>query len=592
MKKSFQYIALLGVLAIAPTYHAQIKGEKLVLERTREPEVKKIEKKKTSVAAEKNYPPKEKAKDSLHYTITNIPLVSDFKTSTIQGEDISPKFQNNYMRNYFQIGYGNYGKFLADANISGKIQEDIEVGVDVHHLSTNGLKKEYSWDSKQQTTEANIYLNQYGSLGKLNIDAGFAHHLYNYYGNYQPMITQQGNNDLKQTYTQFGVNAYYDFYENNYLNNARLITQFTKDYFGANENFVDLSVNLSKHHLEINTAENISLNVDLGIGLKNQSTSFDILKKNESQHFEVDAQPAVTFFKDKHYLKIGSQFSILNSKYTALATAEDKINKTYWFPTAEIMIAAKDEANFYAGVDGGLKLNTYNRLFHENPYLISDLSLKPTQTKYHIYFGIKGDVNENFKYNLSGGFSKLKDMLFYQANPLIDHAIAANRNAYDYLNSFGVTYDNGTLSEVKLSAEYFADQNLNFFGELHYMSYDLDRLQKAYYQPVLQATLGANYKMLNDKLKLGFKAIMVGDRKTNAFEVSSVSTPATDYVLTEVVERKVGGYVDLNLNAEYKLHKNISIMVSGNNLTGKSYENYLGYKVLGAQVLGGLKFVF
>lgn len=47
MKKHIQYIAVIGVLGVAgvQTAHAQIKEEKLVLNRKREPEVKKIEKK-------------------------------------------------------------------------------------------------------------------------------------------------------------------------------------------------------------------------------------------------------------------------------------------------------------------------------------------------------------------------------------------------------------------------------------------------------------------------------------------------------------------------------------------------------------------
>lgn len=48
MKKHIQYIAVIGVLGVAgvQTAHAQIKEEKLVLNRKREPEVKKIEKRK------------------------------------------------------------------------------------------------------------------------------------------------------------------------------------------------------------------------------------------------------------------------------------------------------------------------------------------------------------------------------------------------------------------------------------------------------------------------------------------------------------------------------------------------------------------
>jgi outer membrane cobalamin receptor len=50
--------------------------------------------------------------------------------------------------------------------------------------------------------------------------------------------------------------------------------------------------------------------------------------------------------------------------------------------------------------------------------------------------------------------------------------------------------------------------------------------------------------------------------------------------------------LDLNLNADYKINKNFTVFVMGNNLLNKKYEHYLGYKVLGAQVLGGIRIAF
>ena len=78
--------------------------------------------------------------------------------------------------------------------------------------------------------------------------------------------------------------------------------------------------------------------------------------------------PEVTFFKGNHYLKIGSRFTSLTSKYQTATTDRTRNNKFYWFPTAEILIAPKDEVKFYAGVDGGIKLNTYTDLLHDNPF--------------------------------------------------------------------------------------------------------------------------------------------------------------------------------------------------------------------------------
>jgi len=46
------------------------------------------------------------------------------------------------------------------------------------------------------------------------------------------------------------------------------------------------------------------------------------------------------------------------------------------------------------------------------------------------------------------------------------------------------------------------------------------------------------------------------------------------------------------LSAEYKVHKNFAIFAHGNNLLNTQYQTYKGYKVLGAQILGGVKISF
>lgn len=62
MIKKIQYIGTLGLFIFSTFGYAQIKEEKLILNRKRVPEVKKIEKKKSSVAVIKDYPKEEKSK--------------------------------------------------------------------------------------------------------------------------------------------------------------------------------------------------------------------------------------------------------------------------------------------------------------------------------------------------------------------------------------------------------------------------------------------------------------------------------------------------------------------------------------------------
>lgn len=588
-----KYIAVLAFLGTVGLSEigAQIKEEQLILNRKREPEVKKIEKKKTSVIQEKNYPPENKKKEdslNLKYDIVNVPPVSNFKTTEIQNEDISPKFNNDYQSNYFRLGYGNYGKFLADANISGKITENAEVGADVHYLSTTGLKKDYDWDSKSSQANISAFANIYAEKGKYNVETNYGFKNYNYYGIYA-LTPQNSDPDLEQKVNKFGLNATYDHYSNEILNNIKVRSYFLSDHFDAKESYANVEFNLSKHDFAIN--DQITANSDLGIDLETVNSKFKLLNHNNSDQLNFNLSPKITFYKGESYLLIGSDFSFLNSKLSDIL-GENNRNKFYWFPRAEVLLAAADEFKIYGGVDGGLQLNTYGNLLEENPFLISDLLLKPTENKYHFYFGLKGDINQMFKYDVNAGFSKVNGAPFFVNNGLFDSNIAAERRAYDYANTFRSVYDNGNLTEVKGDLQAFPMENLTLDAGLHIMKYDLDNLDEVYYKPVVQFNLGAKYSMLQKKLNLGFKGYFVTDRTSNAFNIQADSFNPNVYTSTENRNEKVGGYADLNLSAEYKFHKNFSIFALGNNLLNTKYQNYLGYKVLGAQVLAGVKITF
>ena len=571
---------------------SQIKEEQLILDRKREPEVKKIEKKKTSVEAEKNYPPEEKSANPPTYDITNVPAASDFKTSIIQGEDISPKFDAENQNSYFQLGMGNFGKILADGTISTQLENGLEVGADVHYISTEGLKKIYDWRSKQSSANLGAFLNSYGEKGKLSVNADYGLNDYNYYGIYA-LTPASAEVDLKQKTNRIKVNGYYDFYSNEILNDVRVKSSFLSDHFDAKENQAEILVNLSKHGVALPSFDGVNMNADLGLNVETVKTDFALLNENSSQFLNATLAPKVTFFKGNSYLMIGSNFSLMNEKTSNLIVAEQvKNNKTYWFPKAELQFAATDEFKFYAGVDGGLKLNTYADLLEQNPYLVSDQELRATETKYKFYFGLRGDVNQQIKYDFSAGFGKMNDILFFKANNLFNQNVDYNRPAYDFANTFSAVYDNGTISEAKASVQYFPLANLAFDAELNFEKYNLDNNENIYYKPLVRASLGGKYVMLDKKLTLGAKAIFSTDQTTNSFEINNGGINPDVFLSNENNNDKVGGFADLNLSAEYKVHKNFSIFAHGNNLLNTNYQTFKGYKVLGAQVLGGVKISF
>ncbi|HAI80271.1 MAG TPA: TonB-dependent receptor, partial [Chryseobacterium sp.] len=86
--------------------------------------------------------------------------------------------------------------------------------------------------------------------------------------------------------------------------------------------------------------------------------------------------------------------------------------------------------------------------------------------------------------------------------------------------------------------------------------------------------------------------IFGSDKTTNSFSFTESGTSPNLFLSEENTDDKVGGFADLNLSAEYKIHKNFSIFALGNNLLNTNYQTFKGYKVLGAQFLGGVKISF
>ncbi|STC95378.1 hypothetical protein [Chryseobacterium carnipullorum] len=360
-----------------------------------------------------------------------------------------------------------------------------------------------------------------------------------YYGIYA--LTPAADVDLKQRVNQFKVNGYYDFYSNEILNDVRVKSSFLKDHFDAQENQVSILANLSKHAVEIGKS-GINLNADLGVGVEAVKTDFAIVNKNSSNFFNTSLTPKVTFRKGDSYLMLGSGFSFLNAKNSNDALGgEVKNNKTYWFPQAEFQVAAAKEFKFYGGVDGGLKLNTYGDLLQANPFILSDQFLKPTETQYHFYIGLRGDIDETFKYDFSAGYGKMRILCSSRGNNLFDNVYTLNRSAYNFANTFSAVYDDGNVSDIKGSVQYFPLENLVLDGEVRFTKYDLKNYADIYNVPLVNASIGAKYTMLDKKLLLGFKGIFASDRTTNSFAIEGVANPNLVYQSTENKNDKVGG---------------------------------------------------
>ncbi len=153
-------------------------------------------------------------------------------------------------------------------------------------------------------------------------------------------------------------------------------------------------------------------------------------------------------------------------------------------------------------------------------------------------------------------------------------------------------YDDASKIELAGYMKWVPIEKLSLDGGLTLMKYNLENLPFAYNIPKLQATFGAQYKMFNNKFRLGMNGIYTSNRVTNSYRYDQDPNNPNALIFDAYDNELLSNYLDLNVSGEYQILEKFSIFALGNNLLNQKYERFKGYKVLGAQFVGGVKFRF
>jgi len=112
----------------------------------------------------------------------------------------------------------------------------------------------------------------------------------------------------------------------------------------------------------------------------------------------------------------------------------------------------------------------------------------------------------------------------------------------------------------------------------------MDSQLKAWYVPSLRMSFGAKYN-LKDKITIE-AAVLTYNRQFYRDFISDSTG------LTVPVSRQLDGYIDVNLGAEYRYTKRLSMFVKLNNMLNTRYKRYVNYPTQRFMALGGISYLF
>ncbi|WP_461637141.1 TonB-dependent receptor [Labilibaculum euxinus] len=508
---------------------------------------------------------------SFSYFIQTKPLAVGFSPALIPAARIVGEPLQSINSHALTLAGGNYSTLFGDYRFNNQRSKISDFGIHIRHYSTNGkLELENGRKAKPDWKEqlAEVYGSVYLDEGKVSGKVYYEHKGYDFFG-------FPAEDDVVANYVN--LFPYTEQVQNRFGLNAEFLTAF-KD-----EEKLNFGVGLQYEHFtdDIYVTENDVLisaeaKIRRGDGFWSLKSSFDYFATDGITSMEelgsmFERNTLVWNLNPQYSLKTGN----LNLKLglnTVLAMGDDSEAKLY--PDIAVDFEAIDGImTLFAGLDGDLKMNNYNDIIAENPYVYSGLNVVPSNQKYRLFGGVKGSLSSNSSFKLSAEYSSVDDQYFFMQR----NAGAANADysGTTYSNKFDVVYDD--ISLLRLGAEVSIDwtDKLELNSSVWFNKYTLDKQAEAWHKPEFEMNVNATYAFTND---LDFQAgvNILGERPVSMG--SNVKTLDAVY--------------DLSIGANYRLNKHFTAFGKVNNLFADKYYQWDGYPSQRLNFLLGVKVVF
>jgi hypothetical protein len=512
-------------------------------------------------------------KKAVTYSIFSVPVASTFTPAKGRLSRLKPTKRPQYYDNYARLGAGNYGNILAEFSGTVEIDRDSEFGIFLNHNSSLGGIDEAVLDDSFLDTALDLSYGQRTRDLNWSITAGGRYQAANWYGVYEPLRQQLAledpdDRDVALNYISYGIGG-------NLSINDGVLDDIKLNLTGisSSEDAAEVRARLQPRLVfDIEDTD-----VAFGLDLDFLSGSFDkeALRPvpQDYSYFNASANPSINLYGDNFKAELGLTVNYL----TDLENDEGEFNVYPDINASYILL--EDQVIAYTQILGGRDMNTLQQFADENVFLAPAIDVRPTDRLIDAQLGFKGRISNNLGYKIYGSYSKENNRYFYTKD--VGSSVLANLAGPTELgNVFYTNYADLRTFGLggSLSVDVSSKLNLTLSGET--LDYEVtnggDFENTASQLPQFTADVVGTFTV-NDKLDIGTTIYFVGERDVYRFGLG---------------QETLDSFVDLNVDANYKINPRLTVFLRGNNLTGGNYQYYLDYPVQDLQVLGGAVYKF
>ncbi len=523
------------------------------------------------------------------YSDVSVPLNIDYNVHLLKAHELQNR-ASDANRGFARVGFGSPINTLADFSYPVISNDKNLLDVNLHHL---GAFK----DKVHSQTSAAVRYNHLFKKVDLYAGLGGSHDFFNYYGrNFlreTPVILSDiANNNPNLIYNspeeaalslrtisamplnnthwrvggvgglrslpggaerlQFDANLYYNLF-------SSVANRLNENIFGLKGEFV---VPFDENRLGMLVEfSNMVYSAEQGFNF-NFPEGYTIMRFN----------PYVTLSGDKYLLHLGLKANLSAGHGTIFTPAPDV--RAEWF-------ALPSYLSLYAGVGGGLQVNTLSDSYRENRFLAPQVRINDTYTPIDAYLGLKLSPVHNLMLDFYGQFKTVQNQYFY-VNRLYELSSIppVNSEGYNYdkffHNRFDVLYSAAARASLGFRANWEFRDLLQIYAKGAYHHWNVKDQARAWHMPQWEGDFGARVNVMND-LNITAQFVYQDGRYALLHSADGVKLPAV---------------TDLNLSATYVFNTWASFFLKANNLMNNKHHIFNGYEVQGINVMGGVAFSF
>jgi outer membrane cobalamin receptor len=277
----------------------------------------------------------------------------------------------------------------------------------------------------------------------------------------------------------------------------------------------------------------------------------------QQSRFFLDVTPTVTFKADK----LTAQGGIKVNSFTGTT------NKFAAYPVLKAKYQVLPEKlSVTAGLGGEMRYLKYYDLIEQNRYLNRTPDIRPSRDAIHIYAGVDGQLAKYFSYSARFYTKQVKDQLIY-FNP--------ENAAY-----FQMLYDSSfQQTGAELSLIFNKNDKVRAGIKGDFRAFKTNQVAANFGIPGTKVDIWGSYNFAN-KVWVATEIYVFGPR---TMSMTSDSIP---------VAIEQGIVADVNLSAEYRFSKRLSVFLELNNLLDNRWQRWYNYQERPFDIKGGLTFSF